>query len=191
MKDKTIYLISGSIAAGKSTIAYNFVNYFKMTDLPFVSTDVYYKVFFEKLDGDFDTKYNMARKFTDKTLDRYINEGQSFIWETVLSKNKKQIFLKKCVALGYRIICIFVGAPLDYTIKRSIKRTSEGDHSVDLEFLKDRYNKSLDALIWLKDLVDVLSIIDNSTNPKLIYYRDSINTYYSNANLPDWVKEVI
>lgn len=185
--DKVIYLISGSIAAGKSTITYNFINRFQLADLPYVSTDTYYRVFFEQIEGcDFDDKYNMTRKFTDYKLDGYFNEGKSFVWETVLSKKKKQDFLQKCKDAGYKIICIFVGAPLEDTLSRSVKRTNEGDHSVEESFLQDRYQKSLKALIWLKDLVDILAIIDNSTRPELIYYQDSTNIYKM-KNLPAWV----
>lgn len=187
--EKIIYLFVGNIAAGKTTLAYNFIKYFDLIDLPYVNTDIYYNVFFRDK-SHFDTDYEEARTYTDEALNNILKEKKSFVWETVLSKSKKQDFLKKCISAGYKIYCVFVGAPLDLTLNRMYQRSRSGGHLVSYDFLKDRYYKNLLAFSWVRFLVDTLVVIDNTDNPSLVYYSDSKMNFLSDLQ-PDWFKSII
>ena len=189
--NKTVYIITGGIASGKSTLSYSFLRHFLPdASMPFVSTDVYYSTFFDK-GGDFDTQYNRARLFTDRIADRYLEEGVSFVWETVVSKEKKRIYINRLKAAGYRIVCLFVGLESAETaISRSAKRERDGCHAVAADFIRDRYRKSLDALRWLSGVSDVLAVFDNTERMKLVYYRSETERY-SQDNPPGWVRDTL
>lgn len=190
MENKTIYIITGGIASGKSTLSYNFINYFNIAELPFVSTDVYYNVFFKNNDK-FEEYYNKTRQFTDERLDLYLSKGESFVWETVLSKEKKRNFLEKCKKEGYKLICFFVGVDnIEEVIRRSVNREKEGNHYVPREFIIDRYEKSLESLKWLPSVVDTLAVFDNTEMLKLLIYKSEEENYFS-ENLPKWLESVV
>ena len=186
--NKTIYLITGGIAAGKSTVLYNLIKYFELYDIPFVGTDAFYNAYFSDLYETFEYGYNKAREYTDALLSSYSLRGQSFIWETVLSKQKKIDFIKACSELGYRIICFFVGTEnSEITINRAKKRCKEGDHDVSKDFINDRYLKTLRMLSTAKQYFNVFVAFDNTERFKLIYYQDKDQTYKSDK-IPYWFK---
>lgn len=190
MKNKSIYIISGGIAAGKSTLSYNFINHFNLENLPFVSTDVYYSKFFLN-DDQFEKYYDKARKFTDERLELYIKNEESFVWETVLSKDKKRKFIEKCKNEGYEIVCLFVGLNnAEEAIKRSKARHLEGDHFVAEEFISDRHKKSIEALKWISNLADTLVVFDNSEMLKLLVYKSESESFLADT-LPEWVGDII
>ena len=190
MKNKTLYIITGGIASGKSTLSYNFIKHFDFINLPFVSTDVYYDIFFANND-QFDKYYDKARKYTDERLDLYRESGESFVWETVLSKEKKRVFIERCKKEGYTIVCLFVGLENPHTaVERSISRATDGDRSVSPDFVLDRYNKSLSSLEWISLLADTLVVFDNSNSLKLLLYKSTEEKYLADC-LPDWVSCII
>lgn len=183
--DKTVYLITGSIAAGKSSLAYLVVKHFNLSMLPFVSTDNYYRKYFYSptfLEGN----YEKARKYTDMMIDEFISRGISFVWETVFSKEKKKKVIQNLKDAGYKIICFFVGVSfVEDTVKRSNNRAKEGEHFVEAGFILDRYNKSLMNMSWLIKNVDTVAVIDNTTSFRLLYFKNQTQKFYSD-NLPDW-----
>ncbi|MCH5151546.1 MAG: hypothetical protein J1F65_02670 [Clostridiales bacterium] len=185
---KILYLITGGIATGKSVVSYNFIRNFGLQSYPYVSSDSYYQVFFHK-QGSFEEEYNQARQYTDDVLNELLVNSATFVWETVLSKEKKHAYLMQCVASGYKIICIFVGVDnLDITQQRSLKRANEGFHYVPSDFIADRYSKSLDSMEWLINLSDVFVGIDTTYTPTLTCYKDSTARYLVD-NPPTWLRQ--
>lgn len=183
--DKTIYLITGGIATGKSIFAYNLIRFFNLENLPYVSSDTFYYKYF-CTNGNFSDNYNCAREYTDKILSHYSKEYYSFIWETVLSKRKKETYLKNCKKNGYKLYVLFIGIDSpEAAYNRANLRKLEGYHEIQLEFIKDRYNKSINSLNWLWEISDMLAVIDNTSLPKLIYYFGS-DGIYKCSDIPHW-----
>lgn len=186
-EEKVIYLITGGIAAGKSTLSYNLIKTFHLENYPFVGTDIFYNLYFSNLQ-DFDIGYEKARNYTDEILNDYANNGISFIWETVISKQKKIDFLKRCFDLGYKIICFFIGTDnYEITINRTRIRHNEGDHFVPEQFVADRYKKTIDSLWEIKPLAFKFAVFDNTDKFNLLYYADK-TVIFENRKLPLWYK---
>ena len=187
-KSKTIFIISGGIAAGKSTLCYNVVKTIGLYNLPFVGTDVFYERYFKNL-SSFEEDYNKARKFTDDVLNELVKEGTSFVWETVFSKEKKMQMLSSIEDAGYKIIVFYVGVDLDIAIERSNRREEKGGNDVDEMFIKDRFHKSNQSLRHLSQLPFDLYVFDNKKELGLVYAHNGSEYYLSNS-LPAWAKEV-
>jgi len=188
--DKTVYLITGSIAAGKSSLAYLVIKHFNLLKLPFVSTDNYFRKYFNS-STFFEDNYEKARKYTDMMINELVSRNISFVWETVFSKDKKKKEIKKLKDAGYKIICFFVGVSfVEDTVKRSNNRAKEGEHFVEESFILDRYNKSLTNLPWLVKNVDTVAVIDNTISFRLLYFKSETQEYCS-ENLPDWFNKSV
>lgn len=179
---KRLYLITGSIAAGKSTIAYHLIRHLKLGKLPYVSSDTYYEAFFLK--NGFQAGYEKARSLTMSILSKYETNGISFVWETVLSKRQKWEYLRKLKDERYELICFFVDVgKYDVAVSRSKKREMEGYHEVNKNFILDRYRKSMKTVEQLCSLCDKIIILNNSSSLKLAFYRDSSISYVNKEAL--------
>lgn len=184
-----IYIISGGVAAGKSTLCYNFLKYFSNVDIPFLGNDTIYEMLF-KGKNDFDTDYNNARQFVDNALDKLINKGISFIWETVFSKDKKVEVLKKLKENNYKIVCLFVGVEIDTSIARSKNREESGGNIVKEDFIIDRYHKVNNYFSIIRPYFDELYLFSNEKDLHLLYAKDS-HRVFENKNMPKWAKELL
>lgn len=179
---KVLYLVSGSIAAGKSTVAYEVVNYFGLQAVSYLSSDSFYKAFFESL--YFNEGYDKARQLTDILLDYFAKIGKSFVWETVLSKEKKKDYLIQLKELGYTIMCFYVHLKdFSKAIARSESRVQQGYHEVPEDFICDRYNKSKESLSWLLDIADKTVLLENGNVLSLAGYADGEKIYFDSSKL--------
>lgn len=89
--EKHIILINGGVAVGKSTVAYNLFKHMTNGEIFFISHDAVFYKFFSNNDL-FDIGYDIARQFKNSKLEECVLGGESFVWETVLSKDKKNIY---------------------------------------------------------------------------------------------------
>lgn len=179
---KVLYLVSGSIATGKSTIAYEVINYFGLQAISYLSSDSFYKAFFES--SNFNEDYAKARQLTDILLDYFAKIGKSFVWETVLSKEKKKDYLIRLKELGYTIVCFYVHLKeSSKAIARSELRVQQGYHEVPEDFIRDRYNKSKKSLSWLLDIADKIVLLENDNLLSLAGYADGEKIYFDRSKL--------
>ena len=158
-------------------------------DIPFLGNDTIYEMLF-KGKNDFDTDYNNARQFVDNALDKLINKGISFIWETVFSKDKKVEVLKKLKENNYKIVCLFVGVEIDTSIARSKNREESGGNIVKEDFIIDRYHKVNNYFLIIKPYFDELYLFSNEKDLHLLYAKDS-HRVFENKNMPKWAKELL
>ncbi len=186
---KTLFLITGGIGAGKSTLAHKFVDYFGLFALPFISTDLFYRVHF-KDKSEFENDYNKARIMTDERLLALQDANSSFVWETVLSKEKKRSYIETLKKQGYYVVCLFIMADPQVCIKRSNDRTTQGNHFVSAEFIFDRHKKTMASYEWIEEIADTMVLFDNSEQINLVHYKSKEQTYTSNS-IPRYLFDII
>jgi len=76
-------------------------------------------------------------------IDRCIQKGESFAFETTLSGRVYIKKIREMQAKGYRVIIYFLKlASVDLAIERVKLRVAEGGHDVPVEDIKRRFNKS-------------------------------------------------
>lgn len=186
---KILFLITGGIGAGKSTLAYKFVNYFELFELPFISTDLLYSVHF-KNKSEFERDYNNARNMTDERLLTLQTANCSFVWETVLSKEKKRCYIETLQKHGYEVVCLFIMADPQVCIKRSNDRTNQGNHFVPADFILDRHHKTVLSYEWMKKIADTMILFDNSEQIRLVHYK-SKDQAYTSSSIPEYLIDII
>lgn len=168
---KDVYIVVGGIAVGKSTVASNFIKYFNLYGLPFVSSNILYNIQYEKKEYN-EKDYDCIRSVVCNILEECKRLKLSFVWETVLSKSQKISFIENCKKSGYAIHCFFIGLDnVDIALKRS-KTRKVNNYEVSEAFIRDRYSKSMDSFKWIYENVDDLVVIDNTDIPQVVLLKN-------------------
>ncbi len=189
-KHPVVYIISGGISAGKSTLSYNFLKHFQKVDLPFLGNDTIHEVYFENQGEIFDFNYNKARDFTDNAIALLIKNHSSFIWETVFSKDKKIDALKSLKDNNYKIVVLHVGTELETALRRNKIREQLDGNIVENDFIKDRYEKVIRYFPTVMSFADETYIFSNEERLELLLAKNDKENYRT-QNMPTWATRLI
>lgn len=165
--DKLLILVTGPIGAGKSTFSEILVRHYPFKKMEYISTDLYYGVYFRENYHSEADNYAMAKKYCWYKLNKAVSMGRSFIWETVVAKKDKIDFLKKCCDLGYRIVVVFISVnSLPLLTARVAKRHEQGWYDVPLSKIEDRFLMVKKNIATLEQLSDEFIMINASDHYK-------------------------
>ena len=188
--EKVAYIVTGGIASGKSTFIFNMIQKFGLENFPYIGTDSNFSM--KEIKGDVMDTYNEARKSTDILIRTYLDKGYSFIWETVLSKEKKFKCIDMLKKNGYVIICILLGTENEsIEISRHKKREESVKFTVKKTFIKDRHFKNIYALRRLYKIADYLFVYDSTNCIRLLAYkiREHCPEFLEKSLLPTWINQ--
>ena len=189
-KHPVVYIISGGISAGKSTLSYNFLKHYEKVELPFLGNDTIHEVYFENQSEDFDSNYNKAREFTDNAIALLIKNHSSFIWETVFSKDKKIEALRFLKENGYRIVILHVGTELETALQRNKIREQLDGNKVEDNFIEDRYEKVIRYFPLVMPFANEVYIFSNEEKLELLYVKNDKENYKT-QNMPNWAMRLV
>lgn len=149
-----IVAIAGSNGAGKSTF---FHSHLAPAGLRFVNAD--------DLARELSLDPYAAADLAGKIREELINQGESFVFETVLSDpaGEKVAILKDAAARGYTVVMVFIGVDSARTSEQRVSmRVMQGGHDIPTDKLKERYPRTIENLARaMRDLPHVL-VFDNS-----------------------------
>jgi predicted ABC-type ATPase len=160
MKDNPkMIILAGSNGAGKSTF-YDY--YLAPLGWPFVNAD---RIALEQF-GTSDPRRSMeAARIADRVRVEHVSCRESFIYETVLSDpgGVKVASFGEIRKSGYWVELHFIGlASAQLSAARVSCRVEQGGHDVPEDKIRDRYERTLNNLSRCFDVVDRLTIYDNS-----------------------------
>lgn len=115
------------------------------------------------LDGEDTQRTREAQRIADERRARFLSEGRSFSFETVLSHPSKIAFMWEAWAAGYFIILYYVGIadPL-VNVARVADRVAKGGHPVPEDKIRARYERSMSLLAEAARVADRTYVFDNS-----------------------------
>jgi predicted ABC-type ATPase len=149
-----IVAIAGSNGAGKSTF---FNAHLASAGLRFVNADDLAR---ELKLGPYE-----AADLASKLREELIDQGESFVFETVLSDpvGEKVALLKKTAAHGYTVVMVFIGIDDARTSEQRVSmRVMQGGHDIPTDKLKERFPRTIQNLARaIRELPHVL-VFDNS-----------------------------
>lgn len=191
-EEKVLYLVSGPIGAGKSTYAKSLINYFGLSSLEYISADIYFLLYFKDSSSSEGEAYSKAKQYSYYKLDKAISQGRSFIWETVVAKDKKLNLIESILEQGYILKCLYVGMrDYDISINRVFQRHELGWYTVPEQKTIDRHQKSISHLKKLIMLADSMMIIDSSSDQgKIVMWKKAKTILYRDAGC-DWLPNPI
>jgi len=171
-----MWIIAGANGAGKSSFAGDFLTNLGHKDLIKLNADDRTSEL-RKLNPDApipELNLQAAIEIDQKVVD-YINEGKSFVVETVLSSKKYQDDVLEAKSKGFKIGLVYVSLyPPELSPQRISIRVKKGGHNVDHDKAIARHQKSHQQLSWFAPRADTLFVFDNSLDsdkPTLIALR--------------------
>ncbi|MGF1679208.1 MAG: zeta toxin family protein [Candidatus Methylacidiphilales bacterium] len=185
-----VVILAGPNGAGKTSFYELFLS---KSSLPFVNADTLALEHFGRVAQN-DEEALAAAKIAEAERQRLVQENQSFIFETVLSDSKgaKIQFLRNAQKRGYFVEAIYIGlATPELSQARVIQRVDAGGHDVPDDKITARYPRTLKNLALLIDVVDRLTLYDNSqvNHPfQFVAYFESGQIIQRVAHLPPWTE---
>jgi len=191
VENPTLFFISGPIGVGKSTLAVSLLNRFNNVDFEFISSDLYYYLYFKNNKDSENNNYQKAKSLRDYKLKKAVEQRRSFVWESVLN-DKKVSFLESISKQGYNLIGLFIGTDdLGLLVRRVKKRACDGWYNVPEAKIKNRYYIMMDVLKRLASLSKMFIMVNSNTEGfNLSYYQSNGDMEFADETC-SWVKRFL
>lgn len=180
--------MAGPNGAGKTTFVDRVLG--PMTGFPFVNADL---IAAERWpDSQVEHAYEASRAAAE-LRDQYLEDGRSFISETVFSHSSKVELIRQAVSRGYEVYLHVVMVPVDVTVMRVSERVRRGGHHVPENKIRERYARLWELIIQARYLATRTDFYDNSDD--VSPYRH-LATYHrgiqiGKAQWPRWAPEIL
>ena len=177
-----LYIISGCNGAGKTTASYTILPEILDCD-EFVNADEIAKGL-----SPFNPESEAitAGRLMLLKIERLINKGSDFGFETTLATKSYKNFVIKAQKKGYRTTLLFfwLRSP-DLAVKRVEIRVKEGGHDIPEDVIRRRYDNGLkNFFLMFESLVDEWMFIDNSGEPyQIVAHKNAKGTIINNQIL--------
>ncbi len=185
----TLVILAGPNGAGKSTLYETRI--VPSLAAPFINADVIQRD--ELRDADETAAYRAA-EIAAKRRQEHLEQGRSFVTETVFSHPSKLDLIRHCRAAGFRIMLFHIGVEHpDLSVARVKERVKEGGHPVPENKIRQRYDRNGPLIRQAALVSDIAHIFDNSRlnmppERMLSFSRGQLS--FVHPQLPEWVFEI-
>ena len=158
-----LIVIAGPNGSGKTTITSKILKHEWLENALYVNPDQVAQDRF----GDWNSPEAVlkAARYCEEQREVCLRQGQSLIFETVLSTDSKVDFIRRAHEAGYFIRIFFVStAHPAINAARIAQRVMEGGHDVPISKIISRYQKSILNCKRVAAIADRVYIYDNSVD---------------------------
>ena len=158
-----LIVIAGPNGSGKTTITSKILKHEWLENALYVNPDQVAQDRF----GDWNSPEAVlkAARYCEEQREECLRQGQSLIFETVLSTDSKVDFIRRAHEAGYFIRIFFVStAHPAINAARIAQRVMEGGHDVPISMIISRYQKSILNCKRVAAIADRVYIYDNSVD---------------------------
>lgn len=158
-----LIVIAGPNGSGKTTITSKILKHEWLENALYVNPDQVAQDRF----GDWNSPEAVLRaaQYCEEQREACLRQGQSLIFETVLSTDSKVDFIRRAHEAGYFIRIFFVStAHPAINAARIAQRVMEGGHDVPISKIISRYQKSILNCKRVAAISDRVYIYDNSVD---------------------------
>jgi predicted ABC-type ATPase len=167
MSDKPVLLvIAGPNGSGKTTVTVRLRQTSWSEGAHYINPD---DIAEERYGGwNSEQAFVEAANYAQNLRETLLAERKSIAFETVFSTMEKVEFLRRAKQAGYFIRVFFVGTSHpDINANRIANRVASGGHSVPIDKILSRYEKSMINLAGAVAIADRVYFYDNSVEPRL------------------------
>jgi len=130
----------------------------------------------------------LASFISSYVTEKLLQSGQSFCLETVLSHASKLDLFELAKKSGYQTYLYFICTEnFNLNIERVKLRVAGGGHDVSTEKIIERFNRSMHNFTIASELADVVYLIDNSVQFRLVLEVRNAQIANRIENIPFWL----
>lgn len=189
-----LIVIAGPNGSGKTTITSEVLASEWLEDAVYINPDI---VAQEKF-GDWNSPEAVreAALYCEQWRERCLANGESLIFETVMSAPDKIDFIRRAKQAGYFVRIFFIStANPTINAARIARRVMKGGHDVPIPKIISRYIKSIANCAEIAPEVDRLYVYDNSledvkAQPLFILRDGDLGKQYVES-VPEWAKNIL
>lgn len=189
-----LIVIAGPNGSGKTTITSKILHHEWLENAVYINPD---QVAQDKF-GDWNSPEAVlqAAQYCDQQREECLRNGESLIFETVLSSEGKVDFIRRAREAGFFIRLFFVATNHpSINASRIAQRVMEGGHDVPITKVISRYYKSILNCKRCSGLVDRVYVYDNSiddADARLLFRMTDGHLFKQYTDdIPDWSKTLI
>lgn len=131
-----------------------------------------------------------AAKLAKKLIDEYIENGESFHFESTLTGRVVYRQLEEARKRGFKTVLYFVGIDgSDKAIERVHRRVDRGGHGIDDRAVITRYNAMTENLRRIVSLCDEIYFYDNTVRFRQVAIHGGGRILDEDPILPLWYQE--
>lgn len=189
-----LIVIAGPNGSGKTTITSEVLVSEWLEDAVYINPD---NVAQEKF-GNWNSPEAVknAALFCERWREQCLANGESLIFETVMSAPDKIDFIRRAKQAGYFIRIFFIStANPTINASRIARRVMKGGHDVPIPKIISRYIKSIANCAEIAPLVDRLYVYDNSREDEkampLFRLRDGQMGKQYVKSIPKWAENIL
>lgn len=189
-----LIVIAGPNGSGKTTITSEVLASEWLEDAVYINPDI---VAQEKF-GNWNSPEAVreAAIYCEQWRERCLANGESLIFETVMSAPDKIDFIRRAKQAGYFVRIFFIStANPTINAARIARRVMKGGHDVPIPKIISRYIKSIANCAEIAPEVDRLYVYDNSLEDvkaqPLFRLRDGDMGKQYVESVPEWAKNIL
>lgn len=177
-KKPNLTIIAGVNGAGKSTLTESFI----FRSVPIVNPDV--------IAAENRCSLAKAGKIALMKRQELLENRQSFVIETTLTGSSEIVLMRKAKEQGYKINLAYIGInSIIASVMRVEDRVQKGGHSVPIEDILRRYDRSFNNLPKALNIADRIYLFDNTYKKrKLLYVKNRRHEKQMISPLPKWAE---
>lgn len=189
-----LIVIAGPNGSGKTTITSEVLESDWLEDAVYINPDI---VAQEKF-GNWNSPEAVreAALFCEQWREQCLANGESLIFETVMSAPDKLHFIRRAKKAGYFVRIFFIStANPTINAARIARRVMKGGHDVPIPKIISRYIKSIANCAEIAPVVDRLYVYDNSLEDKkavpLFRLRNGAIGKQYVETVPEWAQNIL
>jgi predicted ABC-type ATPase len=189
VSQKQLWILAGGNGVGKSTF---YDRYLKKHGILFVNADLIADLISSPPTPETTKKAQEQARLLCLT---YMDEEQSFCFETVFSHVSKIDFVGEAKARGYFVILVYIHLNLfELNLARVFQRVKDGGHDVPKDKIVSRIPRTVENVTQVLMLADEARLFDNSFSEdpfrQVAKIKAGLLTEKADA-LPRWAKEML
>lgn len=191
---KLAIIVAGGNGAGKSTfINYQLLPLYEPKGIAYLNADDWQKNTFGEFDNTTPHQALQAQQWAENSRKEHIEQGKSFIAETVFSHPSKIELIKEAKANGFTVDLYHINLDSAETaLERINERVLLGGHDVDADKVRGRYDRLIPIITEAVKHADKTYVYDNSVMYRphqLILELEKGKITEIHAELPEWCKQ--